>query len=158
MKKGFTLIEVMISIVIFSLLITLMSNVVTSLNISIITLNKEYNKQLKNSYLIKTLYGDILNSSKIILENNNKNYSIIYIQTSNSLYNNPFSYVVWYVSKKQNSLMRLESENFMKLPVNMENKFELDKFKNNIKIFKIYKKNNKYFIFIKDKKNLFFEI
>jgi len=155
MKKSFTLIEIMISVVIFSLLVLFMSRVISNLNISLHNLDNVYQRQQKNSYLIKILYADILNRKWIKILNYNKNYSIIYLQTLNSLYNIPMPYVVWYVSKKQNSLMRLECSKKCELPTNIG---WLDKFDKGIKIFKIYQKQNKFFIFIKDKKELFFEI
>jgi len=155
MKKSFTLIEVMISIAIFSLLVLFMSKVVSNLNISVNILKNDYSTKTKQQYLIKTLYADILNKKWIKIVNHNKNYSIVYLQTSNSLYNIPMPYVVWYVSKKQNSLMRLECSQKCELPTNIG---WLDKFDKGVKIFKIYQKQNKFFIFIKDKKELFFEM
>jgi len=155
MKKAFTLIEVMISIVIFSILVLFMSKVVSSLNISLHSLDKTYQKNQKQNLLIKTLYADILNSKHIIIDNKNKNYSILFIQTSNSLYDIAMPYIVWYVSKKDKALMRLESSKEIHLPMDSGN---LDLFDKNVKIFKVYKNNNKYFIFIKGKKELFFEI
>jgi len=158
MKKSFTLIEVIISIIIFSIIMIFMSNVIDSLNSSVKTLNHNYNKNRFNSYTIKTLYTDILNSDYITLKNKNKNYSILYLKTSNSLYNIAMPYVIWYVSKKDNTLMRLESSKKINLPIKEDKNILLDRFLNNIKIFKIYKNKNKYFIFIKGNQTLYFEI
>ncbi len=157
MKKSFTLIEVMISIVIFSILVLFMSKVVTSLNISLNTINDKYKKEYKKSLLVKTLYNDILAKRNIKIKNS-KNYSIVYIQTSNSLYNIPMPYVIWYVSKKDNALMRLESSKKTTLPINIENDFYLDKFTSNVEIFQIYQKKDKFFVFIKTNKEIFFEM
>ena len=157
MKKSFTLIEVMISIVIFSILVLFMSKVVTSLNISLNTINDKYKKENKKSLLVKTLYNDILAKRNIKIKNS-KNYSIVYIQTSNSLYNIPMPYVIWYVSKKDNALMRLESSKKITLPINIENDFYLDKFTSNVEIFQIYQKKDKFFVFIKTNKEIYFEM
>jgi len=157
MKKSFTLIEVMISIVIFSILVLFMSKVVTSLNISLNTINDKYKKENKKSLLVKTLYNDILAKRNIKIKNS-KNYSIVYIQTSNSLYNIPMPYVIWYVSKKDNALMRLESSKKTTLPINIENDFYLDKFTSNVEIFQIYQKKDKFFVFIKTNKEVYFEM
>ena len=158
MKKSFTLIEVIISIIIFSIIMIFMSNVIDSLNSSVKTLNNNYNKNRFNSYTIKTLYTDILNSDYITLNNKNKNYSILYLKTSNSLYNIAMPYVIWYVSKKDNTLMRLESSKKINLPIKEDKNILLDRFLDNIKIFKIYKNKKKYFIIIKENKTLYFEI
>jgi len=156
MKKSFTLIEVMISIVIFSLLVLFMSKVITSLHISINSLESNYNSTQTKKNVINTLYMDILENKKIEIINKNKKYSILSIQTANSLYDLSMPYVVWYVSKKDNKLMRLEYYKKFKLPIDKGN---LDGFLN-VKIFKIYKNRNKYFIFIRDKNNkdIYFEI
>jgi len=154
MKKAFTLIEVMISVVIFSILILFMSKVVDSLNSSIQSLKTKQLSNIKQKQLTKALYADILEAKTIKIYNKNKNYSVLYIQTANSLYNIAMPYVVWYVSKKDKALMRLESATNIELPVNDG---YLDIFQKGVKIFKIYNNKDKYFVFIKAKKDIFFE-
>jgi len=154
MKKSFTLIEIMVSIVIFSLLVLLMSKVLVTLNISLKSLENMYKEKSLEDYFIKTIYRDILEKRFIKIDNNNKNYSIIYIQTTNSLYKIPAPYVVWYVSKKNNSIIRLESSQKIILPTS---KGYVDKFLDNVKIFKIYQKNGKFLVFLKANKEIFFE-
>ena len=158
MKKSFTLIEILISIIIVSILFLAMSNVINQFKGTKNTLKNEYLKNIQQSLITKVLYYDLLNAKSIkIINSKYKNFIQLYLQTKNSLYHFDMPYVVWYVSKNNNTLMRIENKNKIKLPNN--NAFFIDKFTNNIKIFKIYKKQDKLFIYLQiDKKPLFFEM
>jgi len=143
MKKSFTLIELLISIVIFSILILAMSNVIKEVNSSKDFIIKHYKTQ--KDYLVKVLYYDILNASEIkIIHTKNPNYDIIILKTSNSLYKLINPTVTWYISKR--TLIRKENA-----------PFAIDKFNTNVKIFKVYEKNSKFFVYIDGKKKIFFE-
>ena len=154
MKKSFTLIELLLSIVILSIMFLGVSNVIKELNKSKNIMDRLYDKNINSNLVYKVLYNDLLNSSNIKI-NNSKNYSNIILQTTNSLYKIPKPYVMWYVSKNKNSLMRLESPTDINLS-NL-NHYYLDKFLENVKIFKIYLNNNKKFVFIKSDKTIYFE-
>jgi prepilin-type N-terminal cleavage/methylation domain-containing protein len=157
MKKAFTLIELMIAVIILSILILAMNNIIVNLKSTKDFLKVYLQKQNKDELLIKTLYYDILNATSIkIIHSINSNYDRLYLQTNNSLYRLIEPYVVWYVSKNKNSLIRIESPFEIKLP--NENAFFLDKFKENVKIFRIFKKGGKDLIFIKAKKPIYFEM
>jgi prepilin-type N-terminal cleavage/methylation domain-containing protein len=157
MKKAFTLIELMIAVIILSILILAMNNIIVNLKSTKDFLKVYLQKQNKDELLIKTLYYDILNATSIkIIHSINSNYDRLYLQTNNSLYWLIEPYVVWYVSKNKNSLIRIESPFEIKLP--NENAFFLDKFKENVKIFRIFKKGGKDLIFIKAKKPIYFEM
>jgi prepilin-type N-terminal cleavage/methylation domain-containing protein len=157
MKKAFTLIELMLAIIILSVLILAMNNIIVNLKSTKDFLNDILNKNNKNTLFIKTLYYDLLNATSIkIVHSVNKNYDRLYIQTDNTLYNLISPFVIWYVSKNKNTLIRIESPFNIKLP--NENAFFLDKFKENVKMFKILRKNGKDLIFIDDKKAVYFEM
>jgi prepilin-type N-terminal cleavage/methylation domain-containing protein len=157
MKKAFTLIELMIAVIILSILILTMNNIIVNLKSTKDFLKRYLQKQDKNELLVKTFYYDILNATSIkIIHSINSNYDRLYLQTNNSLYRLIEPYVVWYVSKNKNALIRIESPFEIKLP--NENAFFLDKFKENVKIFRIFKKGGKDLIFIKAKKPIYFEM
>lgn len=157
MKKAFTLIELMIAVIILSILILTMNNIIVNLKSTKDFLKRYLQKQDKNELLVKTFYYDILNATSIkIIHSINSNYDRLYLQTNNSLYRLIMPYVVWYVSKNKNSLIRIESP--FKIKLLNENVFFLDKFKENVKIFRIFKKGGKDLIFIKDKKPIYFEM
>jgi len=154
MKKSFTLIELLISVVILSILFLALSNVTAYLTTGSEFINKKTSEiTSKNSYL-KVLYYDILNAEDIDITQK-KNYSVIKIRTSNSLYFIAQPYVMWYVSKKGNTLMRLESPQKFD---EQSKHFYLDKFEQNVKIFKLYKKDGKYFVYVKTDKPVYFEM
>jgi len=147
MKRSFTLIEIMISVIILSILILVMNNIIVNLKSTKTFLKNIINKNNQNELLIKTLYYDLLNAQSIkIIHSFDADYDEIYMQTNNSLYHLIEPYVIWYVSKNQNSLMRIESPFKITLPSNKV--FFLDKFSNNVKIFKVFNKGMKKFVFI----------
>ncbi|MEO1924324.1 MAG: prepilin-type N-terminal cleavage/methylation domain-containing protein [Nautiliaceae bacterium] len=153
MKKGWTLIEILISISILSILFLAMSNIIGNLKISKNFLKNNLKKSKKEELLIKTFYSDIMNAKKIKILNTSKNYIRLILKTSNSLYDLINPNVIWYVSKNGNTLIRAES--YLKIKNN--NFYYADKFMQNVKKFKILKKNRKYFVYIKSIKPIFFE-
>jgi len=148
MKKSFTLIEVMISVIIFSMLFLVMTNIIKNIDSSKKILKKYANKK---DYLVKVLYNDILNAYNIkVIHTKYPDFDRLKIFTTNCFYSD-VCYVLWYVSKNQNALIRREDRNETRL-------LNSDIFKKNVKIFKIYRKNGKDFIFIKSKRAIFFEM
>jgi len=141
MKKSFTLLEVLISTVILAFVFVAISSVITSLKRTQSTLASRLDD--KKEYLIKTLYYDLANASEInITKTDNPETDELFLITKNSLYKIPMPYVKWIV--RGGDLIRAESvDDFNETEI-----FTIDKFAKNVKIFKIYKNNNKYLIFI----------
>jgi len=158
MKKSFTLIELIISIAIFAILFLAMSNVLVGLKNSKDTLKNLYHKNQKKDYLIKVLYYDILNSDTIkIIHTKYPNYDRVLLKTKNSLYNLDSPNVSWFVSKKENSLIRIESNEDINFSKKLFSPF-IDIFQKRVKLFKIYRRKGKDLIYIKSKKPIIFEI
>jgi len=150
-KKSFTLIEIMISIIVFSMLFLVMTNIIKSINSSRKFLKNYTNKK---DYLVKVLYNDILNAYTIkVIHTKYPDFDRLSLFTTNCFYND-VCYVIWYVSKNNNTLIRAENDK----EFNKSNVYNSDIFKKNVKIFKIYRKNGKDFIFIKSNKPIFFEM
>lgn len=157
MKKSFTLLEILISITILSILFLAMGNIINEFKSSKNTLKKISQKYKKDNLLIKILYNDILNSKNIKIKNSkNSDFCRLYLTTSNSLYNLIEPNVLWYISKKNNTLVRVES--YKKITLPNSKLFYLDKFAKNVKIFKIFQKKDKYFIYIESDKPIYFEL
>ncbi len=155
MKKAWTLIEVLISVTILSILFLAMSNVIGNLKISKNVIANRFEKNKKQEIFIKVLYSDILNAQSLqILNTQNKDYIRLLLRTKNSLYNLIEPYVLWYVSKNENSLIRAESW----MQIKDGSIYYADKFMQNVKKFKIFQKNDKYFIYIDTSKPIYFEI
>ena len=158
MKKSFTLIELIISIMILSILFLAMSNVLVGIKKSKNVLNSLYKEDKNKNYLIKVLYYDILNAKKIkVIHTSYPRYDRLLLQTKNSLYNLDTPYVAWFISKKDNALIRLESISEINFSKNLNSAF-VDLFRKDIKIFKIYRKNGKDFIYIKSNSPIYFEM
>jgi len=146
MKKSFTLIEILISTLILSFVFIAISNILSSLKLTNKTLlGKVENKE---EYLVKALYYDILNAKSIkVLHSQNPKIDLIKLTTTNSLYGYSKPFVMWIVAR--GNLIRVES-----IEKNPAKYVTLDNFAKNIKIFKVYKKDGKYLVFINKK---FFE-
>ncbi len=119
MKKGFTLVEVMVSIV----LLGLISMFVSSTIVQIKSNNRVFEAQAKdNSKLEKildTLYKDIYQSKSISVDTQ-KRYSTLHVESKNSLYGISEPHIVWLVLKKNSTLVRLESAKKITLPIKKE--------------------------------------
>jgi hypothetical protein len=134
-----------------------LSEMIKNLNITKDILQNKIKNELNEQKILKVLYYDILNAVSLNIEKSpNPDFIRLYLQTTNSLYGYCKSYVVWYVSKKDNSLIRAENRDVITLPDN--NLYYLDKFAQNVKIFKIYKNNGKYFIYLEAGKPIYFEM
>ena len=134
-----------------------MSGVLKNLKITKEILEKNFVKSSQKELMIKTLYYDLLNAQSVkIVHSPNSDFDRVYIVTSNSLYRLIYPDVLWYVSKNKNSLIRVESPYKIRLP--NENLFFMDKFEQKVRIFKIYKNQNKILVFIKSDNFHYFEI
>ncbi len=150
--RAFTLIELIISIFLFFLLTLFLSEAIYQAR------NVKFQKSSLIFTLSKVLQADILNASFIKIESKNPNYVRIYLKTHNSLhFLRGCINVIYYISKNQDTLLRLESKEKVKIPTFKEN-FFLDKFVKGVKFFRVYYKNGRYGVFINNGKVTFFEI
>jgi len=152
MRKSFTLIELLIAITLSLFVFLAVFNVINSLK----TTNRVFEEKINNksALLVKTLYYDLINAKKYaVTVTGNPDFNRLYLLTSNSLYgyNGPV-YVVWAVVG--NSLVRIEDRDVINIPGIYKN---LDRFAKDVKIFKIYKKNSRFFVFLRTKKDIYFE-
>ena len=138
MKKAFTLIELMISIMILSILMIFLYKSYSSLNIS----NKKYSNEvqkIKNIELIKkTIYLDFTLSAfkSIKILNQSKTEDVIFMQSSNSIHDRINPYIAYLVKAKK--LYRLESlKPFKFYPLSVDSEFETD-FLGKVKNFRVY--------------------
>jgi len=151
MRKSFTLIEVLIAVSITVFIFMVVFNILFSLKKSKEAFLKKIGN--KNDFFVKALYYDILNAKDInIVKTLNPDYDKVYLKTSNSLYGFYEPYVLWIV--KKNTLFRIESQDVIELPGDYK---YFDGFLKDVKIFKVYKKENKYFVFADNEKKIYFE-
>jgi len=155
-KKGFTLIEMMVSITILSIMMLFLYKTYSTFNISNNNLKKEVDGFVDMQKVRKVIYLDFTMalSKTIKIQNREKNEDVVFFQTSNSIHRRYNPYVVYKVKDKK--LYRLESLKMItsyELPADSE--FDID-YLGEVEGFRVYKSSNtksgNYFINIDFKK------
>ena len=144
MRKAFTLIELMISIVILSILMLFLYKSYSGLNKSNKVFSDEVAKVSKIQLLKKVIYLDYslaikndVNGSIVQVLNQEKNEDVIFMQTSNSIHGRVNPYVAYIV--KEGKLYRLESlKRFREYPLEADSEFVVDAL-GDVRIFRVYK-------------------
>jgi len=148
-KKAFTLIEIILSIFLFSIIMMFLFKATANLRHNNKNFQISINKDTKKLKFIALLQKDLImsNSKSFKFNNTNKDKTIITFRTNNSIYNISKPYVTWRVLKNSNKLVRVESN--QQYNKNNEN-YHLIVASDNCKIFQIYKGKKGYLIYIKD--------
>jgi prepilin-type N-terminal cleavage/methylation domain-containing protein len=142
MKKAFTLIELMVSIVILSILMLFLYQSYAGLNKSNEVIGTKVNEFEHLVLVKKTVYLDFYTSkyTKMKILKQDQDEDVVYIQTKNSLHQMFAPYVAYVV--KNEILYRLESLNeFRKYPFEAQSNFLVDRL-GKVRIFRIYKSKN----------------
>ena len=137
MRKAFTLIELMISILILSILMIFLYKSYAGLNKANKIFQTETEKLSKFELLKKTLYLDFTLAQKITTNNQEKTQDLVFLQTPHSIHNRINPYVAYIVKDKK--LYRLESLKELKeYPLGVDSEFVVDTL-GEVKIFRVYK-------------------
>ena len=144
MRRAFTLIEMMIAIVIFSLIVLFLYKSYDALRQS----NQKYTtmtKEIRRLWRIKKmLYLDfaLLIKSDVSVLNQERNEDVVLLQTSNSLHNRFYPYVAYVV--KEGTLYRLESLRKLSYPFDAQTTADVDEIAKvtRFRIYKALKKEN----------------
>jgi len=141
-RKAFTLIEVLISIALMGIVIVALFSAVDVLQNS----NQHLLKYLEKSKIItkatKVLYFDMMGSDGNITIQKDEFSRVCMEETQNSLYALPAAKVCWIVLKKDNTLVRIEGNDYH-VPLLAEEKVEIDPVMTGIKVFDIYHEKDK---------------
>ncbi len=142
-KKGFTLIEVLISITLLSLVLMALyksSEILRNSNLHLFEYLQKSTKSLKGS---RTLFMDILKADNNISINRDEKFHRLTLQnTRNSLYGEAQVKVVWLVYKEGKTLLRVEGGEY-NIPLKNEQHVHIDVIAKNVELFKIYKNKKK---------------
>ena len=164
-KKSFTLIEMMISITLFSIIIIFLYQ---ALNVTQVS-NKFYSTKLEElenkSDIKKLMFLDIINatSKPVIKEDKNNNTRLSF--TTSNLYHNDFFIHVTYLLSRNNKLIRIESkEKFKKEKTyELDGNSYIDILENNVTKFRVstnkkHKKNYAIYLGYEDEKSVVFTL
>lgn len=144
MRKAFTLIELMISIVILTILMIFLYKSYASINKSNALLSDEVQKISQVELLKEVIFKDFsvaispaTNTSTVTILNQSKREDVVFFQTNNSIHRRTNPYVAYMV--KENILYRLESlKPFREYPLVADSEFMTDNL-GKVKSFRVYK-------------------
>ncbi|WP_457748068.1 prepilin-type N-terminal cleavage/methylation domain-containing protein [Sulfurimonas sp.] len=143
MRKAFTLIELMISIMILSIIMLFLYKSYSELNLA----NKVYKEESlslqKTATLKKSIYLDISLAlyKSISISNVDKQTDTLFMQSTHSLHRRINPYIVYVVNNSK--LYRVESfKKLQEYPFDNDAVFDVD-YIGKVKIFRVYKSQNK---------------
>ena len=163
MKKAFTLVEVLVSIVLLGLISLFIASTISQTQNNNKLFENRVNNDKKLESLIDILYDDIYYSETISVRGLKK-YSILYLKSKNSIYDIDEPHIVWLVLKDKNRLIRIESAKKIALPIKdgMRKFAFIDEGIKNCEHFTVNIAKNKKkiltYLHIRDKKPIIFEI
>ena len=140
MRKAFTLIELIMSIVILSIMMLFLYKSYSSLNRSNRVLLDETKLIEKKELLKKTLYLDFTLASSVTILNEGKKEDMVFLQSRNSVHKRFNPYIAYLFKEKK--LYRLESLKPIKeYPLVSDSEFVVDEL-GEVEIFRVYKSTN----------------
>jgi prepilin-type N-terminal cleavage/methylation domain-containing protein len=149
-RSAFTLIEVLISIALFTLVLLALNKSVSLLRDSNHQLIGHLLKTKEENKIYNTLYLDVLGSDGNLTIEKDEFTRLCAEDTYNSLYGLPSAKVCWLVHKDKNTLLRVEGNNYT-LPTTFSQHVEIDSLLEGIELFDIYHKDGKVLVLVKAK-------
>lgn len=124
MKKGFTLLELLIAVTIFSLILLYLYQSLATLQGA----NAFYGERLESAKqqhrVLKSIYLDLSLSGNVEIVNEEKAFDVVLMQTSNSLHRRIMPYVGYRV--KEGLLYRIESSKKLSYPFDADQPMSVD--------------------------------
>lgn len=149
-QKAFTLVEVLISIGLLGIIIVALFSTVSMMRDSNAHLYDYLQKAKKITQATKVLYLDIMSSDGNITIKKDEFTRLCMQETKNSLYALSLAKVCWVVLKKDNTLVRVEGNNY-KLPTRFEDRVEVNPLMKHVELFDVYHQKDKVLVFLKQK-------
>lgn len=147
MKKAFTLVELMISIILLSIIVTFLYQAVAQLQHSNQRLLVRADEVDRREDVLKILYNDFINASSLSWRDKLTQTDKIVLKTSNSFYDMSMPYVHYRVSPDEKSLRRIESPT--EALDTERNIFRFDTVLQGVESFKVYESRGHCFIYLK---------
>jgi prepilin-type N-terminal cleavage/methylation domain-containing protein len=148
-KKAFTLLEVVISIAIFSLMAIYMYQSINVVTISNNIYERRYNDDERTDKVRRLFYNDLFLQTDVYANatiNRNGDFDILYLHTKNSIHAMTSPYVAYFVN--DGALFRVESQARETMPPNYQaaERIKVDRLFDNVTLFRIYESRNSYLI------------
>jgi len=151
MKKAFTLVEIIISVILLGIVVSFIYEGLQNTQKTNKIFKQKKRELEEKEKILKVLYEDIFMADQITILGGKK-YKSVELTTNNSLFNIIKPEVKWFVSKYNDTLVRVES---IKFPLTYENRFmaHISKVAEHCEVFNVYQSNkkNKILIYIKFK-------
>ncbi len=150
MKRGFSLVELIISIFLLGIIVTFLYSSLSALQQSNKILFKEEQKLQMNDKILNILYDDIFLSNTLSLTT--KEFTSLSLQTKNSIYQINMPYVTWLVTEPSHDLVRIESiYPVRKISPQNDYYFHISKVADHVENFEIYqsRKRDKVLLYLK---------
>ena len=120
-RAAFTLMEMLVSVVLIVLITLFMYGAIAGSRQTTQTLSRHAGAENNRTLRYELLYRDILEALSVKpLKTKNRRFTIIKLQTGNSLYDIAAPHVIWYVNAQSHRLVRLESAQPITLPISYE--------------------------------------
>jgi prepilin-type N-terminal cleavage/methylation domain-containing protein len=146
--QAFTLLEVLISIVLLGIVVLALFSTVSMMQDSNSHLLGYLEKAKRVTKATKVLYLDIVSSDGNLTINKDEFSRLCMEKTKNSLYGLSLAKVCWVVLKEDNTLVRVEGNDYH-LPTKLEEKVEVDPVMKHVELFDIYHQKDKVLVFLK---------
>ena len=149
-RKAFTLLEVLISIGLLGIVIVALFSTVTMMRDSNAHLLTYMEKAKKVTKATQVLYLDIISSDGNMTIKKDEYTRLCINETKSSLYALSLAKVCWLVIKKDNTLVRIEGNDYT-LPLRFEDKVEVNPVMKGVEIFDVYHQKDKVVVLLKQK-------
>ena len=121
MRRAFTLMELMVSIVLIVLIALFLFSAIAGMKRSNDTLLEHDKAQERRDKIFYLLYRDIVQARSVDIRSlSDKHYTVLQLQTSNTLYDIAMPYVTYFVHNDNKRLVRLEAAKRIALPIPYE--------------------------------------
>jgi len=146
-RHAFTLIEVLISTLLLSIVLIGLYSVLDTQRRSVYNIKENLDRSIDYDRAVMVLYNDILKSDGNITLKKGERDRLCLEATTNSLYELGVAKVCWLVLKENDTLIRIEGNNY-RLPVGLEQNVEVDKVFKGVNLFDITRQKDKILVAI----------